>query len=184
MISGSVLTHAEKTHPVWTRLLSFGKNAELLRMSEIADTGSRCSMVRSMVPKILRFPQSLRVAMLVHLILKMLATITSARISSRVVFHSSSLAVCNFADSSAMENQVWLVFTVCIASFVVCPSSFFYIGFLERVTARNPRGMYKKGFVHDLTLPIPSVKKVNWTRKRCQKKRCPCQTTQRNRRSE
>ena len=71
----------------------------LPRMGEIADTGSRCSMV----PKMLRFPQSLSVSMMVRLILKMLARMTSARISSRVVFHSSPLAVCNFADSLALE---------------------------------------------------------------------------------
>ena len=40
-----------------------------------------------MVPKILRFPESLRVSMMVHLILKMLATMTAARMERPEAVH-------------------------------------------------------------------------------------------------
>ena len=64
----------------------------------------------------------------------------TSRGGSRLVFHSSSLAVCNFSDSVVVEITVWLVFTADMALFVFYVFPFFEISFLERVTAPNPKG--------------------------------------------
>ena len=56
-------------------------------MSEIADTGSRWQWCAQWLQKILRIPESLRVSMMVRLILKMLATMTAARMERPEAVH-------------------------------------------------------------------------------------------------
>ena len=65
-------------------------------------------MVRPMVHKIQRFPESPCVSVMVRLILQLLATKHfgkegTSQGGSRVVFFSSFPAFCNFADSVALE---------------------------------------------------------------------------------
>ena len=79
-----------------------------------ADTGFREQWSAQIVPKILRCPESLCVSMMMRLILHTPACHDdfskegTSRGVSRVVFHSSSLAVCNFSDSAVLEIRCGL----------------------------------------------------------------------------
>ena len=73
-------------------------------MSEIADTCSRCSMVPKKTA-LSSVPTSVHDGAFdsQNACHDDCGTNGTSRGSSRVVFHSSSLAVCNFADSLALE---------------------------------------------------------------------------------